>query len=110
MRPFYLIPPFSVSNYFPLKVALFTEKGLTFILHLMQFFLLSLLCVLLLLFVRVPDAYLHELYFCFQCIKDLCLLLLNQSLLLPALKLLVESRDQDLHAVALGQITAVAKV
>ncbi|KAJ6653763.1 hypothetical protein lerEdw1_008735 [Lerista edwardsae] len=45
-----------------------------------------------------------------ECIKDLCLLLLNQSLLLPALKLLVESRDQDLHAVALEQITAVAKV
>lgn len=49
-------------------------------------------------------------YFLFQCIKELCLLLLNQSLLLPSLKLLVESKDQDLHAVALEQITAVAKV
>nr|XP_013810514.1 PREDICTED: neuroblastoma-amplified sequence isoform X2 [Apteryx mantelli mantelli] len=45
-----------------------------------------------------------------ECIKELCLLLLNQSLLLPSLKLLVESKDQDLHAVALEQITAVAKV
>ncbi|XP_051471909.1 NBAS subunit of NRZ tethering complex isoform X2 [Apus apus] len=45
-----------------------------------------------------------------QCIKELCLLLLNQSLLLPSLKLLVESRDEELHAVALEQITAVAKV
>ncbi|XP_059585522.1 NBAS subunit of NRZ tethering complex isoform X2 [Alligator mississippiensis] len=45
-----------------------------------------------------------------ECIKELSLLLLNQSLLLPSLKLLVESRDQDLHAVALEQITAVAKV
>ncbi|XP_037986197.1 neuroblastoma-amplified sequence isoform X3 [Motacilla alba alba] len=45
-----------------------------------------------------------------KCIKELCLLLLNQSLLLPSLKLLVESKDQDLYAVALEQITAVAKV
>ncbi|XP_064506623.1 NBAS subunit of NRZ tethering complex isoform X2 [Pseudopipra pipra] len=45
-----------------------------------------------------------------KCIKELCLLLLNQSLLLPSLKLLVESKDQDLHAVALEQITAIAKV
>ncbi|XP_035176436.1 neuroblastoma-amplified sequence isoform X2 [Oxyura jamaicensis] len=45
-----------------------------------------------------------------KCIKELCLLLLNQSLLLPSLKLLVESKDQDLHAVALEQITTVAKV
>uniref|UniRef100_A0A803V5S8 NBAS subunit of NRZ tethering complex n=1 Tax=Ficedula albicollis TaxID=59894 RepID=A0A803V5S8_FICAL len=45
-----------------------------------------------------------------KCIKELCLLLLNHSLLLPSLKLLVESKDQDLHAVALEQITAVAKV
>uniref|UniRef100_A0A8C3B8T0 NBAS subunit of NRZ tethering complex n=1 Tax=Cairina moschata TaxID=8855 RepID=A0A8C3B8T0_CAIMO len=42
-----------------------------------------------------------------ECIKELCLLLLNQSLLLPSLKLLVESKDQDLHAVALEQITTV---
>lgn len=45
-----------------------------------------------------------------ECIKDLCLQLLNQSLLLPSLKLLVESRDRDLHALALEQIAAAAKV
>ncbi|KAJ7412687.1 Neuroblastoma-amplified sequence [Pitangus sulphuratus] len=45
-----------------------------------------------------------------KCIKELCLLLLNESLLLPSLKLLVESKDEDLHAVALEQITAIAKV
>ncbi|KAH0621966.1 hypothetical protein JD844_023774 [Phrynosoma platyrhinos] len=45
-----------------------------------------------------------------ECIKDLCLLLLNQSLKLPSLKLLVESRDQDLHFLALEQITALSKV
>ncbi|XP_064002508.1 NBAS subunit of NRZ tethering complex isoform X2 [Pogoniulus pusillus] len=45
-----------------------------------------------------------------ECIKELCLLLLNQSLLLPSLKLLVESNDEDLHTLALEQITAVAKV
>ncbi|NXY87208.1 NBAS protein, partial [Alcedo cyanopectus] len=45
-----------------------------------------------------------------ECIKELCLLLLKQSLLLPSLKLLLESKDQDLHTVALEQITAVAKV
>ncbi|XP_067324768.1 NBAS subunit of NRZ tethering complex isoform X1 [Anolis sagrei] len=45
-----------------------------------------------------------------ECIKDLCLLLLNQSLKLPSLKLLVESRDQDLHFMALEQITALSKV
>ncbi|XP_053879446.1 NBAS subunit of NRZ tethering complex isoform X2 [Malaclemys terrapin pileata] len=45
-----------------------------------------------------------------ECTKELCLLLLNQSLLLPSLKLLVESKDQDLHSLALEQITAVAKI
>uniref|UniRef100_A0A669QNV1 NBAS subunit of NRZ tethering complex n=1 Tax=Phasianus colchicus TaxID=9054 RepID=A0A669QNV1_PHACC len=45
-----------------------------------------------------------------ECIKELCLLLLDHSLLLPSLKLLVESMDQDLHAMALKQITAVSKV
>ncbi|KAM6458959.1 NBAS subunit of NRZ tethering complex isoform 2-T2 [Liasis olivaceus] len=45
-----------------------------------------------------------------ECIKSLCLLLLKESLLLPSLKLLVESRDQDLHSMALEQITAIAKV
>uniref|UniRef100_A0A8C9NH09 NBAS subunit of NRZ tethering complex n=1 Tax=Serinus canaria TaxID=9135 RepID=A0A8C9NH09_SERCA len=53
---------------------------------------------------------LYETKHMLPCIKELCLLLLNQSLLLPSLKLLVESKDQDLHAVALEQITAVAKV
>ncbi|XP_062471865.1 NBAS subunit of NRZ tethering complex isoform X3 [Pezoporus occidentalis] len=45
-----------------------------------------------------------------KCIKEICLLLLNQSLLLPSLKLLVESKDQDLHTMALEQIKAVTKV
>uniref|UniRef100_A0A8C5T7B4 NBAS subunit of NRZ tethering complex n=1 Tax=Malurus cyaneus samueli TaxID=2593467 RepID=A0A8C5T7B4_9PASS len=53
---------------------------------------------------------LYETKHMLPCIKELCLLLLNQSLLLPSLKLLVESKDQDLHAVALEHITAVAKV
>ncbi|XP_006869532.1 PREDICTED: neuroblastoma-amplified sequence-like, partial [Chrysochloris asiatica] len=43
-------------------------------------------------------------------VKELCLLLLNQSLLLPSLKLLLESQDETLHALALEHITAVAKV
>lgn len=38
------------------------------------------------------------------------MLLLKESLLLPSLKLLVESGDQDLHTLALQQITAFAKV
>lgn len=45
-----------------------------------------------------------------QCVKELCSLLLDQSLLLPALKLLLESADEDLHAAALEQIAAVAEV
>lgn len=45
-----------------------------------------------------------------ECVKELCLLLLHQSLLLPSLKLLLESRDETLHAAALEQITAVAQV
>uniref|UniRef100_A0A8B9IYF2 NBAS subunit of NRZ tethering complex n=1 Tax=Amazona collaria TaxID=241587 RepID=A0A8B9IYF2_9PSIT len=45
-----------------------------------------------------------------KCIKEICLLLLNQSLLLPSLKLLVESKDQGLQSMALEQITAVAKI
>ncbi|KAJ7341051.1 hypothetical protein JRQ81_004732 [Phrynocephalus forsythii] len=44
-----------------------------------------------------------------ECIQGLCLLLLRESLLLPSLKLLVESRDQDLHSVALQQITTLAQ-
>ncbi|XP_049759436.1 NBAS subunit of NRZ tethering complex isoform X1 [Elephas maximus indicus] len=45
-----------------------------------------------------------------QCVKELCLLMLKQSLLLPPLKLLLESQDESLRALALGQITAVAQV
>lgn len=45
-----------------------------------------------------------------ECIKEVSLLLRNQSLLLPSLKLLVESQEDALHAVALEQITAVTKV
>ncbi|XP_032209160.1 neuroblastoma-amplified sequence isoform X3 [Mustela erminea] len=43
-------------------------------------------------------------------VKELCSLLLSQSLLLPALKLLLESRDEHLHAVALEHVTAVGQV
>ncbi|KAF0870718.1 NBAS protein, partial [Crocuta crocuta] len=43
-------------------------------------------------------------------VKELSSLLLSQSLLLPALKLLLESRDESLHAVALEHITAIVKV
>ncbi|XP_044117988.1 neuroblastoma-amplified sequence isoform X1 [Neovison vison] len=43
-------------------------------------------------------------------VKELCSLLLSQSLLLPALKLLLESRDEHLHAMALEHVTAVGQV
>uniref|UniRef100_U3FS09 Neuroblastoma-amplified sequence n=1 Tax=Callithrix jacchus TaxID=9483 RepID=U3FS09_CALJA len=43
-------------------------------------------------------------------VKELCLLLLNQSLLLPSLKLLLESRDERLHGMALEHIAAVTTV
>ncbi|XP_060044395.1 NBAS subunit of NRZ tethering complex [Erinaceus europaeus] len=43
-------------------------------------------------------------------VKALCSQLLHLSLPRTALKLLLESRDQSLHALALEQITAVAKV
>ncbi|XP_015850989.2 NBAS subunit of NRZ tethering complex isoform X1 [Peromyscus maniculatus bairdii] len=43
-------------------------------------------------------------------VKELCLLLLHQSLLLPSLKLLLESGDETLQAMALEQISAVTKV
>lgn len=46
----------------------------------------------------------------FQGVKELCLLLLHQSLLLPSLKLLLESGDETLQAMALEQISAVTKV
>ncbi|VCW97560.1 unnamed protein product [Gulo gulo] len=45
-----------------------------------------------------------------EAVKELCSLLLSQSLLLPALKLLLESRDERLHAVALEHIAAVGQV
>ncbi|XP_072498758.1 NBAS subunit of NRZ tethering complex [Notamacropus eugenii] len=45
-----------------------------------------------------------------ECVKELALMLLSRSLLLPALKLLVESQDTALQALALEQITAVAQV
>ncbi|XP_059972902.1 NBAS subunit of NRZ tethering complex isoform X2 [Mesoplodon densirostris] len=43
-------------------------------------------------------------------VKELCSLLFHQALLLPSLKLLLESRDEHLHAMALDHITAIAKV
>ncbi|XP_060222000.1 NBAS subunit of NRZ tethering complex isoform X3 [Meriones unguiculatus] len=43
-------------------------------------------------------------------VQELCLLLLHQSLLLPSLKLLLESGDETLQAMALEQISAVTKV
>nr|XP_045004804.1 neuroblastoma-amplified sequence isoform X1 [Jaculus jaculus] len=45
-----------------------------------------------------------------EAVKELCLLLLHQSLLLPSLKLLLESQDETLQAMALQQISAAAKV
>ncbi|KAI6056174.1 NBAS [Marmota monax] len=43
-------------------------------------------------------------------IKELSLLLLHQSLLLPSLKLLLETQDDNLHAMGLEQISTVSKV
>ncbi|XP_004686491.1 PREDICTED: neuroblastoma-amplified sequence [Condylura cristata] len=45
-----------------------------------------------------------------ECVQDLCGLLLAQDLLLPSLKLLLESHDERLHAAALERISAVAEV
>ncbi|GAB1297311.1 Neuroblastoma-amplified sequence [Apodemus speciosus] len=45
-----------------------------------------------------------------EAVKELCLLLLHQSLLLPSLKLLLESGDGTLQAMVLEQISAVTKV
>lgn len=42
--------------------------------------------------------------------KELASLLLSRSLLLPALKLLVDSQDATLQALALEQITTVTQV
>uniref|UniRef100_A0A8C3WRB5 NBAS subunit of NRZ tethering complex n=1 Tax=Catagonus wagneri TaxID=51154 RepID=A0A8C3WRB5_9CETA len=45
-----------------------------------------------------------------ECVKELCSLLLRQALLLPSLKLLLESQDEGLHALALAHIAAVTQV
>ncbi|XP_077009351.1 NBAS subunit of NRZ tethering complex isoform X2 [Tamandua tetradactyla] len=45
-----------------------------------------------------------------DCVKELCLLLLSRSLLLPSLKLLLESQDDGLHTMALEHITGLVKV
>ncbi|XP_048209358.1 NBAS subunit of NRZ tethering complex [Perognathus longimembris pacificus] len=45
-----------------------------------------------------------------ESVKELSLLLLDRSLLLPALKLLLESRDESLQAAALQRISAVTEV
>lgn len=45
-----------------------------------------------------------------QCVKELCVLLQGQSLLLPSLKLLLESQDESLQAAALEQIATVTQV
>ncbi|XP_057624118.1 NBAS subunit of NRZ tethering complex isoform X2 [Chionomys nivalis] len=45
-----------------------------------------------------------------EVVKELCMLLLDQSLLLPSLKLLLESGDESLQAMALQQISAVTEV
>lgn len=46
----------------------------------------------------------------FQGVKELSALLWDQALLLPALKLLLESQDETLHAVALERVAGVAEV
>ncbi|KAM8953953.1 NBAS subunit of NRZ tethering complex isoform 2-T2 [Pelodytes ibericus] len=45
-----------------------------------------------------------------ECIKEICELLLNHSMLLTSLKLLIESHNKDLHSKALELLTAVTKV
>ncbi|XP_024408243.2 NBAS subunit of NRZ tethering complex [Desmodus rotundus] len=45
-----------------------------------------------------------------ECVKELCALLQSRALLLPSLKLLLESQDERLQALALEHLTAVAKV
>lgn len=47
---------------------------------------------------------------CLQCVEELSALLRSQALLLPALKLLLESPDARLHAVALEHVAAVTQV
>lgn len=55
-------------------------------------------------------AHTSLIWLCFQCVEELSALLQTQALLLPALKLLLESQDERLHAVALEQVTAIAQV
>ncbi|KAM4694417.1 NBAS subunit of NRZ tethering complex [Discoglossus pictus] len=45
-----------------------------------------------------------------ECIKEICSLMLNHSMLLSSLKLLLENQDRDLHSKALELLTAVTKV
>ncbi|XP_053522900.1 NBAS subunit of NRZ tethering complex isoform X2 [Artibeus jamaicensis] len=45
-----------------------------------------------------------------QCVKELCALLQSRGLLLPSLKLLLESRDASLHTLALEHLAAAAQV
>ncbi|XP_041419494.1 neuroblastoma-amplified sequence isoform X2 [Xenopus laevis] len=45
-----------------------------------------------------------------ECIKGICTLLLDHTMLLSPLKLLLESHDKDLHFKALGLLTAAKKV
>ncbi|XP_036891385.1 neuroblastoma-amplified sequence [Sturnira hondurensis] len=45
-----------------------------------------------------------------QCLKELCALLRSRGLLLPSLKLLLESPDTSLHALALEHLAAAAQV
>ncbi|XP_053565639.1 NBAS subunit of NRZ tethering complex isoform X2 [Bombina bombina] len=45
-----------------------------------------------------------------ECIKEICTLMLNHSMLLSSLKLLLEYQDKDLHSKALELLTAVTKV
>lgn len=52
----------------------------------------------------------HMVALWFQCVKELCALLQSQALLLPSLKLLLESPDASLHALALEHLAAVDKV
>lgn len=47
---------------------------------------------------------------CLQCVEELSALLRSRALLLPSLKLLLESADARLHAAALEHVAAVAEV
>ncbi|XP_063298217.1 NBAS subunit of NRZ tethering complex [Pelobates fuscus] len=45
-----------------------------------------------------------------ECIKEICTVLLDHSMLLTSLKLLFESHNQDLHSKALELLTAVTQI